>query len=775
MLGIFKKLGRTTKEIEHMERGTAQGVIKYRRIYDDGIMEVEKGAYSKTIKFNDINYQIAKQSDQETIFAKYCDLLNYFDSNVEMQITINNKNIDMANFENDMLIKDKGDALDEYRHEYNEMLRNQISKGRNNITKEKMLTLKVRANNYNEAKNIFMRLESEVDSNIRAIGSNSIAMKGVDRLQTLSDFFNTGNEHKISDTMKEIKKKGLTSKDVIAPIAFRFKKDYFEMGNKYARAIVLKEMPTFLADNFIAELTDFHANLMLTINVKSLSPEKAFQRVERRLTSMNMNKMQIDRQAKTTGRTAFIPYELEQSLIEGEELLNDLKTKNQRLFITNLIIVHVADSLDELNSDTDSLISIGNKFVCKLDTLLFQQEEALNSVLPIGNNIITFERTLTTESTAILVPFTSQELCEKGGAYYGVNAVSRNIIALDRCNLKTPSGFILATSGAGKSFMAKLEIISRYLATADDVIVIDPQNEYSKLAEALGGSVINISSNTKNYINPLDMSKNYGDDGNPVQAKSDYFLSLVECLIGSNLTASEKSVLDRCLHRTYEKAKKGKIVPTLETYLTTLNEMDSVESKKLALELGIYVNGSLSLFSHETNINLDNRLTVFTTHDLGKQLKSVGMLVILDLIWNRITENHAKGKRTWIYIDEIYLLFNNELSSNFLFELYKKVRKWGGIPTGITQNIEDLLISEQARRMLSNSEFILMLNQAPSDRAEIAKLLNISDTQLSYVTNAGVGKGLICHGGGIVPFINEFPKNTKLYKLITTKPNETYD
>jgi len=780
MFGLFQIAKRTTRVNEVAKKLTAQQTIDYKRIYDDGIMEVEKGVYSKSISFTDINYQVAKQADQEAIFAKYCQLLNFFDPSVELQVTINNRNIDKADFENDVLIKSKEDGLDGHREEYNNILKKQIQKGRNNITKDKYLTLKIRANSHIDAQNIFSRLENEVEANIKAIGSSCEVMTAEKRLQVLSDFFNVGSEYRITDKYKKIKKRGLATKDIIAPTSFNFSKDYFTMGGKFARGLFLKDMPSFLTDNFVSELTDFQNNMMLTINIKSVAPDKALREVEKQLTAMNANKIQQQKNAhKNNYGMDIISYDLQQSLEDAETLLRDLKTKNQKMFFTNLLIVHVADSLEELNNDTDTLMSIANKFVCRLGVLGYQQEVALMSTLPIGQNKIGLERTLTTESAGILIPFTSQELYTKGGIFYGVNAVSRNIISFDRKTLRTASGWILGSSGSGKSFAAKNEIINTLISTVDDIIVIDPQGEYIELAKAFGGEVISIASGTKNHINPLDMGENYGDDGNLVQAKSDFILSLIECLIGSNLTASEKSIIDRTLHRTYEQYINGGFkkeeTPTLKDFLKELKTNDDDNSKKLALELEIYITGSLDIFANQTNINLKNRFTVFETKDLGKQLKSVGMLVILDLIWNRITENHKAGKTTWIYIDEIYLLFNNELSSNFLFELYKKVRKWGGIPTGITQNIEDLLISEQARRMLSNSDFIMLLNQAPSDRAEISKLLNVSDTQLSYVTNSGAGKGLIIANGGIIPFINDFPKNTKLYRLITTKPNEQHE
>jgi type IV secretory pathway VirB4 component len=767
-------LTRTTKATTINHKYTAQNTIKYKRIYDDGIMEVDKGVYSKSIKFTDINYQIAKKDDQETIFEKYCDFLNGFDVNVDAQITINNKNINVKDFESDVMILYKNDDNDRYRNEYNGILKSQIEKGRNNIVKEKYVTLTIRANNYKDAQNTFIRLDNELEQNLKSIGSSTHKLNGAERLQILSDFFNQ-TQNKISSTY-EIRKRGLTSKDVIAPSHFYFKRDYFEMDRKYARTLFLKDLPSSLADTYISELTNINANLMVTVHIKAVAPDKALRIVQRQLTSMNTNKIEAQKKAVKAGYSPdLLSYDLMHSLEDAEELLNDLKIKNQKMFLTSLVITHLADTLQQLNDDTDNLIGISNKYLCSLSVLNYQQEDGLTSTLPIGNHKLNVARTLTTESTGILMPFTSQELYQKNGIYYGINAVSKNLICFDRKNLLNASGWILGVPGSGKSFSAKREITNVALASNDDIIIIDPQGEYAKLVKALKGEVIEINATTKNHINPLDMNKNYTDEGDPIQKKSEYFLSLVECLIGSNLTAKEKSILDRVLRITYidyvQNFNKDKI-PTLKDYLDNLKKETTTEAEKLATELELYIDGSLNLFSHRTNIDLENRLICFDTKDLGRQLKSVGMLIVLDMIWNRITENFKARKKTWIYIDEIYLLFNNEYSTNFLFELYKKVRKFGGIPTGITQNIEDLLCNDQARRMLANSEFIMMLNQAPTDRKEIAKLLNISDTQLSYVTNTKAGAGLLLAGGGIIPFVDEFPKDTELYKLITTKPDE---
>lgn len=755
---------------------TAQETIPYIRVCDDSIIEVEKGRYSRTYQFDDVNYHIAKQADQEDIFLRYCSILNSFDTTVDVQITILNNKVNKANFQSRVLLRPKNDRYDEYRKEYNDMLLEKISQGQNEIMRAKYITLSVETENLQIARNKFNSFETELSANFKRLGSNLIELSSNERINVLKDIFRgvdlTIPELSIKDFMRG------ADKGYVSPDYFEFKNDYFMFNNKYARCLFIRDFPSYLSDKLISDLTDTGFHMLLSINIQPVDPHVAIKVVKRQLTSMEANKLQAQRKAVQSGYTSeLIPHDLQHSLQEAEELLDDLRNKNQKMFMVNCIIMHIASTYEDLNQDTETLKAASRKYLCNLGVLRFQQEDAMASVLPLGYSRLKIRRTLTTESTAILMPFNTQELIQKNGMYYGLNAVSRNMIMFNRINLKNPNGFILGTPGSGKSFSAKREMVNVLLNTDDDVIVIDPEREYTNLGLNFNGEIINISAASKNYINPLDMSQDYSDDENPIVLKSEFMLSLCECLIGGayGLSAKEKAIIDRCLQYTYAEYLQDfdeEKIPTLKDFHYQLTRQEEPEAKAIALSLELYTKGSLSIFSNKTNININNRFVLFDIKDLGKQLKTMGMLIVLDNIWNRITKNRSIGKRTWIYMDEIYLLFSNEYSANFLFELYKRARKWGGIPTGITQNVEDLLQSELARRMLSNSDFIMMLNQAPSDRAELSKLLNISDNQLSYVTNSEAGQGLLFCGDSIIPFVDKFPRNTKLYKMMTTKIEE---
>lgn len=777
-LGIKETKNKTNEQPKRVLPKTAQQTVPYLMAYDDGIIETKKGAFSKTIQFFDINYQIARQDDKEDIFIKYCELLNYFNSTIGLQITVINKSVNRRTFEEKILLKERGDNFDEYRQEYNEMLKHQVSVGKNDIQKEKFITITVTANTVDDARGVFARLESEVLGLIRRLGSYGKVLTIQQRLELLHDVYRQGNEGDFVYEPRLNRKRGLMTKDLVAPDSFEFKRDRVMLGNKYARSLFIKDLPTFINDSFLSELTDFSINMLLTINVRPIEPHIALRLINRQITGMEANKIEYQKRSLRGGYLEpFIPYELRHSLDEAQKLLDEVVNKNQKLFLTNIVITILADSKEELDRNTDAVTSVGRKYLCQIGVLNYQQEEGLNSSLPLGINDIKVDRCLTTESTAVFIPFTSQELLQEDGMYYGLNAVSRNLILFSRKTLKNANGFILGSPGSGKSFSAKREMVNVLLNTDDDVIIIDPEREYTRLVQNFEGEVIHISAGSKNYINPLDMSIDYSDDDEPLLLKSDFILSLCEIIVGGRegLNPKEKSIIDRCLKLTYKEYLQefdSDKIPTLKDFYEVLRTQKELEAENLATALELYTTGNLSVFANKTNIDVNNRLICYDIKDLGKQLRTMGMLIVLDAIWNRITYNRDKGRRTWLYMDEIYLLFANDYSANFLFELYKRARKWGAIPTGITQNVEDLLRSELARRMLSNSDFLLMLNQAPSDRTELAKLLNISATQLSYVTNSDPGQGLLFSGNSIIPFIDKFPQNTMLYRLMTTKVEE---
>ncbi len=757
---------------------TVQQTIRFRRMMEDGICEIVPGFYSKTIKFEDITYQLLDREEKIDMFSKYCEFLNYFDPQIHVQISIVNRAIDKADFRNQMFLKYRNDGLNDAREEYNKMLNEKMQQGQSNMIREKYLTFTIKAQDYKNATQVLYRVENDILNNFKSFGAQAHVLTGHDRLALMYYFFN-GAESFAFD-YDYLVRYDLSTKDFIAPDSFDFKnKSRYTMGQRYGQTVFLKDLPPDLSDKLISELSDVPINMNINIHIDSIEQDKAFDLVKQKISFMEQQKIDEQHKALSKGYDLeMIPWELRYSLDEAAKLLDDMQNRNQRIFKFTCLVHVSADTLEDLDDYIYQVKSIARKNNCKMGDLDYLQEEAMNSSLPIGVNLVEIYRTLTTASTAIFIPFTTQELYQLGGMYYGINAISRNLIFFDRKTLKNANGFILGTPGSGKSFSAKREMMNVLLNSDDEVMVIDPEREYSAMANALGGEVIHISAGSKNNLNPFDLSLNYSDSDDPLLLKSEFILSLCELIIGGSegLSAIEKTIIDRVTKLTYVdyfSNPKNNPVPTFLNFYDILIKQPEEEAKDLALSLELYVTGSLSVFSKPTNINISNRFVVYDIKDLGKQLKSFGMLIVLDQIWNRITVNRSIGKRTWIYMDEIYLLFQNEYSANYLFELYKRARKWGGVPTGITQNVEDLLISDLARRMLSNSDFILMLNQSPTDRAELEKLLNISSRQGNYITNVPAGQGLLFTGTSVIPFIDKFPVKSNLYKIMTTKPDET--
>lgn len=760
---------------------SAQNVIPVKALWPDGIFLVGKDKYSKSFKFLDINYAVASNEDKEAMFIDYSDLLNSLDTGAMAKITINNRRINKLDFEKTILLDMKDDGLDKYRKEYNQMLINQ-AKEANEIIQEKILTISIYKKSVEEARNYFNRVGSELITKFNALGSKCIELNAEERLRILHDFYRTGEETSFRFDMQSDLRKGHNFKDFICPDTFKFEDDYFMLGNRYGRVLFLKEYASFIKDSMVTELTELNRNLMLSIDVIPIPMDEAVKEAENRRLGIETNITNWQRKQNANNNfSAIIPYDMEQQRAESKEFLDDLTTRDQRMFVSILTMVITADTKEDLDSNTKTLEQIARKGLCQLGILRYQQYDALNLVLPIRSNFdrIKALRTLTTESLAVFMPFKVQEIRHENGIFYGQNVISKNMIIADRKQLLNGNSFTLGVSGSGKSFTAKEEIANIKLRDPNaDIVLIDPEREYSKLVKALGGEVIKISATSKNHINAMDMNSEYGD-GNPVILKSEFILSLCEQLIGKgNLGAKQKSLIDRCtasVYRFYQQGNYQGTPPTLQDFREELLKQEEPEAKEIALAIELFTNGSLNTFAMQTNVDTSNSLICYDILDLGKQLQPIGMLVVLDSILNRITSNREKGKSTYIFIDEIYLLFQYEYSANFLFTLWKRVRKYGAFATGITQNVEDLLQSHTARTMLANSEFIIMLNQASTDRLELAKLLNISDPQMSFITNVGAGEGLIKVGSSIVPFQNHFPKNTELYRLFSTKPGEEFE
>lgn len=773
MSNTFRKIRQAERESLKIPKSVQQA-IPINKIYEDGIFRVGNN-FSKTMKFTDINYRVASKDDQMSMFMKYCDLINSIDSEAITKITINNRRLNKKDFKDRILLPDKDDGLDIYREEYNNMLVDKATKSSNSMVQEKYLTVSSAKKNIIEARTLFSRLTTDISTHLNKLSSKTTELDATERLRLFHDFYRLGEETSYHFNLNKTVRKGHDFKDYICPDSMEFNKNYIQISDKYCRTFYMREYASFIKDGMITEMMELPKNMMLSIDILPIPTDEAVKIINKLILGAETDKARFTRKQNSNGNfTADIPYDLEMRSKELHEFMDDLTSRDQRMLFATVTMVLMADSLEELEEDTESILSISRKHICQFTSLTFQQMDGLNTVLPFGLHRLPFKwRTLTTESTAVLMPFNVMDIQDTSGIYYGINTVSKNLILADRRKLLNANGFILGVSGSGKSFKAKEEMTALMLRGDVDIICIDPEREYGNLFSSMGGEVIKISAGSNNHINAMDMSSSYGDDENPIIIKSEFILSLVEQLVGTGrLNAKEKSLIDRCTANVYKdyiaNDFKG-TPPTLKDFRQELLKQDEPEAKEVALAIELFTDGSLNTFARQTNVNVKSQYLVYDIKDLGKQLRTIGMLVVLDNIFNRITENRDKGRITFIYIDEIYLLFQNEYSSNFLFELWKRVRKYGACATGITQNVSDLLISHNARTMLANSEFLLMMNQAPTDRVELANLINISETQLSHITdNERAGIGLLKYAGSIVPFEDEFPRDTRLYKLMST-------
>lgn len=749
-----------------------QDVIPIKRIWNDGIFLVGN-KYAKTYKFTDINYMVASREDKESMFLTYSELLNSLDSGATTKITINNHRINKRDFESSILMPMRSDGLDEYRDEYNQMLIDKAT-GANGITQEKYITISAQKKDIEEARTYFARIGADLISHFTALGSKCVELSATERLRVLHDFYRSGEESSFTFNTKQMAKWGHDFKDYICPDAIEKNSDYLKLGDKYCRVIFLKDYASYIKDSMVSELTDINRNMMMSIDIIPVPTDEAVREVESRLLGVETNITNWQRRQNSNNNfSAVVPYDMELQRKESKEFLDDLTTRDQRMIFAVITMVHMADTKEQLDSDTDAILSTARKHMCQMAILKYQQLDGLNTVLPIGTRRINAFRTLTTESLAVFMPFKVQEIMDKGGIYFGENAISHNLIMCNKANLLNQSSFLLGVPGSGKSFSAKEMITFLTLNTDDDILICDPEGEYAPLIEAMGdmGSVIHVSAGGKDRLNAMYMVDGY-DENNPIVVKSQFIMSLIEQIDNNGVGPQQKSIIDRCTAVVYQEAAETGTIPTLSTLREKLLEQPEPEARQIALSLELYTTGSLDIFGHKSTVNLDKRIIVFDIHGLGAQLKPAGLLVITDTMLNRVTLNWKKGKRTHVFIDEFHVVFENEFSAAFFNSAWRQFRKRNASPTAITQNVEYLLDSVQASTMLSNSEFIVMLNQAASDREKLARLLNISSEQMSYVTNADAGCGLIKYGSALVPFVNRFPKDTKLYQLMTTKPGE---
>lgn len=766
MIKSFSKLKKQNKEEFRIPK-TTQDMIPVDTVYKDGIFKIGN-RYTKSYRFLDINYAIASKEEKTGLFLDYGDLLNSFDSSVMVKITVNNHKIDLHKFKEDILIPFKEDGLDEYRKEYNEMLLDKLKES-DDIVQEKYLTLTVFKNNVEEARNYFSRIGTELSSHFAKLGSGCIELNLEERLKILHDFYRS-DESEFNFDMKDNMRKGHSFKDLICPLAPEFKHKYFKLDDKYGRVLYLSNYPRFIKDSIVSELCNLNKNMMYSMDLISIPTDEAVKEIERKLLGVNTNITNWQRRQNANNNfSAVIPYDMEMQREECKEFLDDLTIRDQRMMLCSITIVHLADSKEELDNDTELLKSVARKFMCDLSILYFssRQLDGLCTVLPIGLNRLNIIRTLLTESASVFIPFRAQEIADKGGIWYGQNAITNNPIFCNKECLQNPNAFVLGVPGSGKSFLTKEEIEFIIMRTDDDILICDPENEYSNIIRKFGGEVIEISAGSKDHINAMDMKDGYGDSGDPVRDKSQFIMSLIEQVSRKGIDDLERSIIDRCVREIYMEFER----PTLKTLRAKLLEQQEKEAKALALKLEIFTDGSLDAFAHETNVDVDNRIVSYNIFKLGKQLKTMGLLVITDAMINRVNENFIKGKKTHIFIDEFHVVFENEQSAAFFNSAWRQFRKRDAYPTGITQNVEYLLDSVEASTMLSNSEFVVMLNQAYQDREKLGRLLNISDEQMSYITNAQSGCGLIKYGGILVPFVNKMPKGL-LYDLNTTKPSD---
>lgn len=895
---------------------TAQQSIPYRNMYKDGVCRVNDRLYTKTIVFSDINYQLAQNEDKTQIFENYCDFLNYFDNSIYLQLSFINQFGNMQDFQHSIDIPDKTDEFNSIRQEYSDMLKNQLAKGNNGLVKTKYITFGIEADNLKDAKMRIERIEADILNNFKVLGVKARSLSGPERLEILHGQFHPDGQEKLQFQWSDLAKTGLSTKDYIAPTSFDFRDGKtFRIGTTIGAVSFVQILAPELTDRMLADFLDMDSAITVNLHIQSVNQAEAIKTVKRKLSDLDKMKIEEQKKAVRSGYDMdIIPSDLATYGDEAKNLLTDLQSRNERMFLVTIIVMNTAKSRKRLENNVFAAAGIAQKYNCALKRLDFQQEQGLMSSLPLGLNQIEIQRGLTTSSTAIFVPFTTCELFQSGEAlYYGLNALSNNLIMADRKRLKAPNGLFLGTPGcltgdtkirladgttesllelykrsedvevkcyndvtgeiitatgtnprisgtvtelvkitlangdtvqctgthlildsagqyaraedlqpgdalggghivdtvetltleepqevfdltverylnfvlenglivhnSGKSFAAKREIVNVFLITDDDIIISDPEAEYFPLVKRLGGQVVRLSPTSKHFINPMDINPDYSDDEDPLTLKSDFILSLCELIIGGKhgLEPVEKTIIDRCVrlvYRDYLVNPDPAKMPMLQDLYDTLRQQTEPEAQHIATALEIYVTGSLNVFNHRTNVNLNNRLVCYDIKELGKQLKKIGMLILQDQVWNRVTVNRNAHRTTWFYQDEFHLLLKDEQTAAYSVEIWKRFRKWGGIPSGLTQNIKDLLASREIENIFENSDFIYMLNQAAGDRQILAKQLGISPHQLSYVTHSNSGEGLMFYDNTIIPFIDRFPKDTELYRIMTTRPDE---
>ena len=758
---------------------SAQASIPYEAMYQDGVCRVTPRTFSKCIEFTDISYQLAQADTKTAIFENLCDLYNYLDASIHVQFSFINRKIDPKQYAKSFEIRAQGDDFDDIRSEYSGILQDQLVNGNNGLMKRKFMTYTIEADSLKMARARLRRIETDLLGYFKSMGASAWGLDAKERLEVMHSIFHPDGE-RFNFAWEWLPVSGLSVKDFIAPSSFRFGDGrMFQMGGKFGAVSFLQIAAPELSDRMLADFMEAENGIVVNLHIQSIDHNEAIKTIKRKITDLDRMKIEEQKKAIRSGYDMdIIPSDLATYGGEAKNLLRDLQSRNERMFLLTLLVLNLADTKQKLDNEVFGAAAIAQKYNCILTRLDYRQEQGLMSSIPLGENLIHIQRGLTTSSTAVFVPFTVQELFQSGEAlYYGLNALSNNMILCDRKKLKNPNGLILGTPGSGKSFSAKREITNAFLITADDIIICDPEAEYYPLVGRLKGQVIKVSQNSTQYINPMDINLNYSEGDTPIALKSDFILSFCELIMGgkNGLEAVEKTLIDRAVisvYRSYLADPKPENMPILGDLYNEIKKQPEKEAQRIASALELYVNGSLNIFNHRTNVDIHNRLVCFDIKELGTQLKKVGMLIVQDQVWNRVTVNRSEGKATRYYIDEFHLLLKEEQTAAYSVEIWKRFRKWGGIPTGITQNVKDLLSSREVENIFENSDFVYMLNQAQGDREILAKQLNISQQQMTYVTHSDAGEGLIFYGNVILPFIDRFPQDTELYRVMTTKPGE---
>ena len=771
-----KKKDRKAKKV----RKSAQQTIPYVEMCRDGICKVNSRLYTKSIAFEDINYQLAQNEDKTAIFENWCDFLNYFDSSIFVQLSFINQKASLNEFRKRINIPAQEDAFNDIRSEYSGMLQSQLTKGNNGLVKKKYITFGIEADSLRTAKPKLERIETDILNNFKTLGVKTEPLSGYERLKVLHDVFNMDTNEPFRFSFDMVARTGLSTKDFIAPTSFDFREGKcFKMGRTIGAVSFLQILAPELNDRMLADFLEMDSNITVNFHIRTIDQAKAIKSIKSKITDLDKMKIEEQKKAVRSGYDMdIIPSDLATFGGEAKRLLQDLQTRNERLFLVTILIMNTATSRQKLENAVFQTAAIAQKYNCALKRLDFQQEEGLMSSLPIGVNQVEIERGLTTSSTAVFVPFTTQELFQGGEAlYYGLNALSNNMIMVDRKQLKNPNGLILGTPGSGKSFSAKREMTNAFLITEDDIIVCDPEAEYFPLVQKLGGQVIRISPVSTDYINPLDINTNYSEEENPLTLKSDFILSMCELIVGGKdgLQPVEKTIIDRSVRMVYQEFladPKPEKMPILEDLYNILRNQKEPEAQRIATALEIYVSGSLNVFNHETNVDLNRRLVCLDLKKLGAGLRTIAMLIMQDLVNSQVSMNFLRGIATWCYFDEFHVLLRDRLTASYCVAIWKMLRKKGCVPSALTQNVKDFLASPEIENIFENSDFLVLLSQAQGDRQILAKQLGISPHQLSYVTHTNSGEGLLFFGNTTIPFVDRFPQNTELYAIMTTRPED---